>query len=34
MSQPPPFDYEEAYRRYLEGLLTHNRQQCRVCFEQ
>ena len=31
---PPPFAYEEAYRRYLEGLLTNNRQQCRVCFEQ
>lgn len=30
----PPFAYEEAYRRYLEGLLTNNRQQCRVCFEQ
>ena len=28
---PPPFAYEEAYRRYLEGLLTNNRQQCRVC---
>ncbi len=36
MSQPPnpPFAFEEVYRRYLEGLLTNNRQQCRVCFEQ
>ena len=31
---PPPFAFDEAYRRYLEGLLTNNRQQCRVCFEQ
>ncbi len=31
---PPPFAFDEAYRRYLDGLLTNNRQQCRVCFEQ
>ena len=30
----PPFDREGAYRQYLEGLLTGNRQQCRDCFEQ
>ena len=30
----PEFPYEETYRRYLDGLLTNNRQECRVCFEQ
>lgn len=29
----PRFDREEIYRRYLDGLLTGNRQQCRDCFE-
>lgn len=28
------FPYEETYRRYLDGLLTNNRQECRECFEQ
>jgi methanogenic corrinoid protein MtbC1 len=29
-----PFVFEEAYRRYLDGLLANDRQQCRVIFEQ
>lgn len=27
------FSREESYQRYLGGLLTNNRQQCRECFE-
>jgi methanogenic corrinoid protein MtbC1 len=36
MNQPPnlPFASEETYRRYLDGLLVNDRQQCRVSFEQ
>lgn len=30
----PPFVAETTYRRYLDGLLTNNRQQCRECFEE
>ncbi len=30
----PPSPLEETYQRYLDGLLTNNRQQCRECFEQ
>ena len=30
----PPFAFEVAYRGYLDGLLTSNRQQCRMHFEQ
>jgi methanogenic corrinoid protein MtbC1 len=29
----PSFSQEETYRRYLDGLLTNNRQQCQECFE-
>ena len=29
-----PFAFEEDYRRYLDGLLANDRQQCRVSFEQ
>lgn len=29
-----PFAAEEVYRSYLDGLLTNNREQCRVCFQQ
>ena len=29
-----PFAFEETYRRYLDGLLTNDRHQCRVSFEQ
>jgi len=29
-----PFDFEEAYRRYLDGLLNNNRHACRLAFEQ
>jgi methanogenic corrinoid protein MtbC1 len=29
-----PFAGEEVYRRYLDGLLTNDRQQCRVSFQQ
>ncbi len=29
-----PFAFEEAYRRYLDGLLANDRHQCRVSFEQ
>jgi hypothetical protein len=25
MNPPPPFAFEETYRRYLDGLLTNNR---------
>jgi methanogenic corrinoid protein MtbC1 len=32
-SAKPPFNYEESYRRYLNGLLTNERQQCRDSFE-
>ncbi len=28
------FGSEDVYRRYLDGLLSNNRQQCRECFEQ
>jgi methanogenic corrinoid protein MtbC1 len=28
------FPFEETYRRYLNGLLTNNHQECRECFEQ
>jgi methanogenic corrinoid protein MtbC1 len=28
------FDREESYERYLEGLLTGDRQRCQECFEQ
>jgi methanogenic corrinoid protein MtbC1 len=36
MNHPPnqPFAFEEAYRSYLDGLLTNDRQQCRASFEQ
>jgi methanogenic corrinoid protein MtbC1 len=36
MNQPPnpPFASEETYRRYLDGLLVNDRQQCQVSFEQ
>jgi len=30
----PPFVAEDVYRRYLDGLLTNNREQCRQCFQQ
>jgi len=30
----PPFAFEEAYRRYLEGLLANDLHQCRVSFTQ
>lgn len=26
----PPFDREAAYRRYLDGLLSNNRAECRA----
>jgi methanogenic corrinoid protein MtbC1 len=29
-----PFDFVDAYRRYLAGLLSSDRQQCRVSFTQ
>ena len=28
------FDFDAAYRRYLDGLLANDRQQCRLSFEQ
>ena len=28
------FPFEITYRRYLDGLLTNNLQECRECFEQ
>jgi methanogenic corrinoid protein MtbC1 len=31
---PPAFDREASYRRYLEGLLANDREQCRACFRQ
>ena len=36
MIQPAtqPFDFETAYQCYLDGLLTNNREQCRLTFEQ
>lgn len=33
-SPAQPFSFEENYCRYLAGLLTNNRQQCRASFEQ
>ena len=36
MNQPAvqPFDFESAYQRYLDGLLTNDRRKCRLTFEQ
>lgn len=36
MNRPPTqsLNFEALYRRYLEGLLTNDRQQCRLNFEQ
>ena len=33
-SSSESFPFEEIYRRYLDGLLTSDRQKCRVNFEQ
>jgi methanogenic corrinoid protein MtbC1 len=33
-SSNQPFDFDAAYRRYLDGLLANDRQQCRLSFEQ
>ena len=36
MNQPAVqrFDFESAYQCYLDGLLTNDRQKCRLTFEQ